>query len=604
MKFIRLRSSPRIGVKHFFFLFCLSLAGSLLPSIDARAQNSNTIPIITSLLLSEEAVFAPIVPISSVSTAVIDRRGGIVQFSWTAISDGGPANKKLSAYALRCATEAINTEADWLAAQEITISTIPGLPGVMEIEQISGFQIGIPQHCILRGMNVAGLTPLTTNTTPFELAFLSQTIADSGTLGLGKQMRSVGDVNSDGKPDVLSGGDSGTAYLWFGSALPLSTEPDVVFSTTTSTFGDQIEGIGDINGDLIPDFAIAAPGATSNSGRVYVFFGRAAGVAWPAVCDIDLVTCSPDVVINGAASNLLGSSMSSTDFDGDAESDLILGAPLANLGNGSVFVIRGGTSLTTGSVYEIDPGSGTQPSGFIVSAPVGVSQFGVAVAAVGGNGVGDFRGDFMVGAPGSGSSASNLLLVKGTAYSGLGLQVLTPAAISLVDNAINGYFTSVAAAGNFNGDDKLDVLAYSPLSTDEGSVRVYFGTASGYSPASSVLIRNDLASNSDDQFGFSLGIGRHDELGNLGLIDGDALPDILLGSTQVGTDTDGAGYLFYGDGSQATEHLASEATSILQGSDGIRYVAFIGDINGDGYNDFAIGEPSAVSGAGRISIFY
>lgn len=100
------------------------------------------------------------------------------------------------------------------------------------------------------------------------------------------QSISHGDFNNDGYEDVIVGeygynSNTGRAYIYLGGASP-DTVPDLILNgeQTGSCFGYQVCGAGDLNGDSIDDWLVAAPWYTtptdSFAGKVNVYFGKVA----------------------------------------------------------------------------------------------------------------------------------------------------------------------------------------------------------------------------------------------------------------------------------------------------------------------------------------
>ncbi|SFR51140.1 FG-GAP-like repeat-containing protein [Litoreibacter janthinus] len=167
---------------------------------------------------------------------------------------------------------------------------------------------------------------------------------------LGRSFASAGDINGDGFDDVIAGArladdpsgiaKSGAAMVFFGSADGLLEEPALVLrgEHTLSFFGNYVTGLGDINGDGFDDFAVGAPGASSFSGRIYVYLGAADGLSE----DPALILESPD---QGSAFGF--SVWSAGDIDGDGLGDMIVGAPFTDVGDlesaGAAYVYTGAT---------------------------------------------------------------------------------------------------------------------------------------------------------------------------------------------------------------------------------------------------------------------
>jgi hypothetical protein len=102
-----------------------------------------------------------------------------------------------------------------------------------------------------------------------------------------------GDMNGDGFADILLGtsqsnngsGAAGRVYVFlgrgnFGTSLIPENDADYILESSTpgEQFGGAVAWAGDLNGDLLDDFVIGAPGAdldtsTQDSGLAYVMFG-------------------------------------------------------------------------------------------------------------------------------------------------------------------------------------------------------------------------------------------------------------------------------------------------------------------------------------------
>jgi len=146
----------------------------------------------------------------------------------------------------------------------------------------------------------------------------------SGALGFGSTVAEVGDVNGDGLADVLIGASSSSrAYLYFGETTGLGASPTLLTGHAQGFFGSGLSGAGDLNADGYTDLALG----DSQAGRVTVYFGRATGVTMPAT-----VLMAP----SGVSS--FGSFVSGVgDVDGDGFSDLAVSAISAN----SAYLFRG-----------------------------------------------------------------------------------------------------------------------------------------------------------------------------------------------------------------------------------------------------------------------
>ncbi len=150
----------------------------------------------------------------------------------------------------------------------------------------------------------------------------------------GTSVASAGDMNLDGYDDVIVGAPyndalgsfAGRAYVFLGGFVPNAT-PDVILQVTApgDLFGSAVAAAGDMNGDLYSDVIVGA--YTSNysgldAGRAYVFFGSAAP---EGIADAYYQNAAPGDHFGFA---LAGGG----DFDGDGNSDVVMGAPSQDAG--------------------------------------------------------------------------------------------------------------------------------------------------------------------------------------------------------------------------------------------------------------------------------
>jgi hypothetical protein len=407
-------------------------------------------------------------------------------------------------------------------------------------------------------------------------------------------------VNDDTFDDFAIGapgmaGDPGAVYVVFGSAsfggltlgaLPSSSDETrfaVLQGATEAPIGRFIASAGTFDSDQIPDILIGSPTAESatgaaNDGALFVTFG---GDFEPSL-SLPAMPASRGISISGAdfSGQRLGSPVAGGgDFNGDQKADLLTGW------------FETGTTTKSACVIMENP-IASQLIADVTRASISETTHQLPLSlAFAGDVNGDGKDDVLA------SSRQSIALLPGE---GTGALPPTLAGVS-TDGSVGGYRLTraaiqatpapVAAAGDVNGDDKLD-LAYCDTVGGEATCVLVFGhlepgrelspgdwQVSGFAPMPPLPY---LASGSD--------------------VNLDGFSDVLVADA-------GAAYVVFGrdsgHGGVDVSSLGTDGFAIAAAIGGsISAVASIGDVNGDGYADFAVGDASAAANSGRVYVVF
>ena len=310
----------------------------------------------------------------------------------------------------------------------------------------------------------------------------------------GNVVEGPGDVNGDGCPDIIVGAnenstflltDNGAAYIFYGSGPfpcpstinPLLPDVTILGVNDGDEFGASVTGIGDLDGDGIPDFLIGAPFYDGQRGRAYIFLGGNDNLATDMDADDAVIT------LTGVdPSDRFGFSMDGRgDIDGDGILDIAIGAYQAsvstNQNEGMAYTFWGAKLQNQISLGGGDFSAGS--ADVIFNGVMANDQVGWSLTIIGDIN-GDDLSDLVIGTrlPNQGAGAVYIF------YSGSGFtsKDTDSADVTLRGNAIGDEFGwSVADAGDVDLDGFNDLivgarLAVPPLNTEKkGMVYLFYG---------------------------------------------------------------------------------------------------------------------------------
>ncbi|MSQ04199.1 MAG: hypothetical protein EXR71_20310 [Myxococcales bacterium] len=347
-------------------------------------------------------------------------------------------------------------------------------------------------------------------------------------------------------------------------------------STSTYLTGNSGIGAGDVTGDGTDDLVLGANYASSYAGSVWVIDSADVIGASGLVSSLDLATVSGETYSYSAA---LPSRLA--DLDGDGTADLVVGgSPYTSYGGFAATLYAGGSSLS--GIMDSDDAYATVEN----DADYGYGTVRISTSLdIDGDGVPELvhTDPYYSEAAATVYYSGRVALYDVSAATGA-LTEDDDATAVLTCSQGSGLLGWNSGGGDLNGDGYDDLVVGAPgvIGAVSGGGIVYVVTGRDLDGESDV---EDVASNTIYGSTVDAGVGR----GGIVVADFDASGGLDLA---VGGPGAGEVYLFLDAGSLPDEEETNNADTTLDGPNTFGFALWVDDLDNDGRNDLAVGDPA------------
>jgi hypothetical protein len=530
------------------------------------------------------------------------------------------------------------------------------------------------------GNNGVDLSTFSENPTNANASGFYWTLDNEYFASFGQSVTALGDVNGGGKADFAMTApdfddEQGGVYVVFGEQYNqvndlnnLGSNGLLLTGQALSELGYSIANAGDVNGDGKGDLIIGAPGLNNNQGAAYLLYGGTLFETPQTTTDIDtLIQNNPTygqqiTNPNGQAADRFGSVVTGGyDFNGDGQTDYAISAPNANQESGEITLILSqsiGNELFTLSINNNGQlvlfnqttnteiwNTNTSPpipqdatyyeavmqsdGNFVLYEWAGLAQLSYWSTGTGGNpgaylALGQDGGLYIRNQQGNNihtlhqgtnpniSRVSRLNEGNSIVSNNSNSNLISP-------NYLGGTITLTNNTSAVNGETLLDIgsIALIPDVNQDGKGDLLIGGTG----AAVILFGANLSTQTLDLATINPGQGFVivDDLDNpaplqvssAGDVNGDGINDVIIGYPATedtnGNFIPGNSYILFGSSSLSSTPNNSVGFSEINGTNGFTIVGAgtevtgAGDLNGDGIGDLLVAEPQGGNNQAGVS---